>query len=110
MPCQANESGNVVVSVGRSLRDRIRNGSVVLVYCNVTGVSIPTIEWFEDGTVVTTNSKLIISSSSYVAEILIISNFQPKDSGTYECVASNVAGVISENITLVCSQHVLFCF
>ena len=89
-----------MVSVGRSITDRIRNGSVVLVHCNVTGVNIPTIEWFKDDTVITTNSKLIISSSLYVAEVLIISSFQPQDSGTYKCVASNVAGVASENITL----------
>ena len=97
-----DESGDVAVSIG-GLRTRISTGSVVVVYCNVTGIDIPSIEWFKDDTQISSGGKLSISNSSshsHIIEILTIHNFQPRDAGIYQCLAINIAGSVSGNITL----------
>ena len=99
---ETGESGYVAVSIG-GFKARISTGSVVVVYCNVTGIDIPSIEWFKDDTQISSGGKLSItrsSSHSHITEVLTINNFQPQDAGIYQCLATNIAGSVSGNITL----------
>lgn len=71
------------------------------------GVDTPKVEWFKDGTLVNDTDKIKVSTiPSYVCvtciiRLLEIRNFQPHDAGIYKCVATNVVGMASGNITLL---------
>ncbi|XP_065906698.1 uncharacterized protein [Dysidea avara] len=98
------EPGQVVVSIGIHTEATVNTGATVFVYCNVTGVDTPTIEWFKDVILISNSTNFNISSTSsdsYIIEVLTIDSFQPRDAGIYQCVATNIAGADSGNITLL---------
>ena len=94
------ELGQLVVSIGVHTEVTVYTGATVLVYCNVTGT--PTIEWFKDGIQKQRDVYTVSISSShlYTTKVLTIYNFQPRNTGIYKCVATNIAGIDSGNVTL----------
>jgi len=94
------ESGQLVVSIGVDTEVTVYTGATVLVYCNVSGT--PTIEWFKDGIQKQRGVYTVSISSShlYTTKVLTINNFQPQNTGIYKCVATNIAGTDSGNVTL----------
>jgi len=99
----APEPGQVVVRIGIHTKFTVSTGATVLVYCNATGIDIPTIEWFKDGMPVNSGRNITVRTTSshlYIAEVLTFNNFQPRDAGLYKCQAANTAGIDSRNVTL----------
>ena len=72
-------------------------GSRIILSCNATGNPEPTISWTKDGFSYN-NSRT--SFSKYYKELTII-NVTKRDSGKYECVATNGVGGDTSNATLV---------
>ncbi|HXI84312.1 MAG TPA: pectinesterase family protein [Verrucomicrobiae bacterium] len=69
-------------------------GASVTISATVTGIPTPTLQWQENGT-------NIANTSSTVS----IPNAQTGDSGTYCLIASNVAGVVTNCMTLTVSSN-----
>jgi len=106
------EPGQVVVSTTGVLPQEVTvsTGSVVLVYCNATGVDTPNIMWFKgEGMLVSSGEKFAISttsSQSFITEVLTIDNFQPRDAEVYTCAAINIAGSIGGRVILLSQLYI----
>ena len=73
-------------------------GDNVTFTCDATGNSAPTFNWTKDGSVLTTGSRISLSSDR---KHLTITNVTRKDSGQYVCEATNnVTTVPSDSATL----------
>ena len=82
------------------------SGSQLILSCNATGDPIPYIEWRRNGRVYTNSENVHVTSQSIVmlnlaVSSLTVSSITPDDIGVYECVAINVLGVVSKNITVI---------
>ncbi|GIY25109.1 hemicentin-1 [Caerostris extrusa] len=64
------------------------NGSLIL-NCSATGNPFPSIIWLKDGNELELDNNYFLSSDNIQLEI---SNVEAHDSGTYVCIATNVAG------------------
>ena len=73
-------------------------GDNVTFTCDATGNSAPTFNWTKDGSVLTTGSRISLSSDR---KQLTITNLTREDSGRYVCEATNnVTKVLSDSATL----------
>ncbi|CAH3134799.1 unnamed protein product, partial [Porites lobata] len=73
-------------------------GDNVTFTCDATGNSAPTFNWTKDGSVLTTGSRISLSSDG---KQLNITNLTREDSGRYVCEATdNVTTVLSNSATL----------
>ena len=73
-------------------------GDNVTFTCNATGNSAPTLNWTKDGSLLTTGSRISLSSDG---KQLNITNLTREDSGRYVCEATdNVTTVLSNSATL----------
>ncbi|KAI5614770.1 hemicentin-1 isoform X1 [Silurus asotus] len=79
--------------------------SRALLSCAAEGVPHPTLSWEKDGIALTgmTGAYTILSSGE-----LVLENAQPKDSGSYTCVATNTVGQHSQTIDLYVHTHPAF--
>ena len=82
------------------------SGSQLILSCNATGDPIPFIEWRRNGRVYTNSENVRVTSQSIVmlnlaVSSLTVSSITPDDIGVYECVAINVLGIVSKNITVI---------
>uniref|UniRef100_A0A3B4Z1V9 Hemicentin-1 n=1 Tax=Stegastes partitus TaxID=144197 RepID=A0A3B4Z1V9_9TELE len=73
---------------GGDVRDVILNNPVSL-YCETNAVPPPTLTWYKDGQLLTSNDKVLILPGG---RVLQIPRAQAEDSGRYTCVAVNEAG------------------
>ncbi|XP_074524022.1 hemicentin-1 [Halichoeres trimaculatus] len=73
---------------GVDVRDVILNNPISL-YCETNAVPPPTLTWYKDGHVLTSNDKVLILPGG---RVLQIPRSQAEDSGRYTCVAVNEAG------------------
>lgn len=67
-------------------------GNSLSIRCNATGFPVPQITWSKDGT-----------SLSAKGPVYVLSTLKPSDSGRYQCIATNVDGVDTQDIRI----HVL---
>ncbi|TDH08782.1 hypothetical protein EPR50_G00101320 [Perca flavescens] len=74
--------------LGGDVRDVILNNPISL-YCETNAVPPPTLTWFKDGHLLTSNDKVLILPGG---RVLQIPRSQAEDSGRYTCVAVNEAG------------------
>ena len=73
-------------------------GDNVTFTCNTTGNSAPTFNWTKDGSVLTTGSRISLSSDR---KRLTITNVTREDSGQYVCEATvNETTIQSKSATL----------
>ena len=73
-------------------------GSNVSFTCNATGNPAPTFRWTKNGSVLTTGSRISLSSDG---KQLTVANVTREDSGQYVCEATNnVTTVASDSATL----------
>uniref|UniRef100_A0A8C2ZWU4 Hemicentin-1 n=1 Tax=Cyclopterus lumpus TaxID=8103 RepID=A0A8C2ZWU4_CYCLU len=70
------------------VRDVILNNPMSL-YCETNAVPPPTLTWYKDGQLLTSNNKVLILPGG---RVLQIPRSQAEDSGRYTCVAVNEAG------------------
>lgn len=74
----------------------LRTGNAVSLYCQVTGIPTPDVEWVKRGAKSLSNHSSIVTSitSTYAtaASILHVTNAQPSDSGEFVCEAANKVG------------------
>ncbi|XP_047443825.1 hemicentin-1 isoform X2 [Mugil cephalus] len=73
---------------GGDARDVILNNPISL-YCETNAVPPPTLTWYKDGQLLTSNDKVLILPGG---RVLQIPRAQVEDSGRYTCVAVNEAG------------------
>ncbi|XP_028259472.1 hemicentin-1 [Parambassis ranga] len=73
---------------GGDARDVILNNPFSL-YCETNAVPPPTLTWYKDGQLLTSNDKVLILPGG---RVLQIPRAQAEDSGRYTCVAVNEAG------------------
>ncbi|XP_071342317.1 hemicentin-1 isoform X2 [Trachinotus anak] len=73
---------------GGDVRDVILNNPVSL-YCETNAVPPPTLTWYKDGQLLTSNDKVLIMPGG---RVLQIPRAQAEDTGRYTCVAVNEAG------------------
>ncbi|XP_044055859.1 hemicentin-1 isoform X2 [Siniperca chuatsi] len=73
---------------GGDVRDVILNNPISL-YCETNAVPPPTLTWYKDGQLLTSNDKVLILPGG---RVLQIPRTQAEDSGRYTCVAVNEAG------------------
>ena len=66
----------------------------VALSCNATGNPVPTISWTKDGSPISSNSRISLSSDN---KQLTITNVNRTDSGEYRCVANNKLGNDTSN-------------
>lgn len=88
-------------------------GSNVTLECKVTGDPIPSIQWLWRERIITNLSEGISSSQTFIMSEytekekysrLRISSVQEPNAGVYTCVATNTAGKVSKNFTLMVSR------
>ncbi|XP_031715320.1 hemicentin-1 isoform X1 [Anarrhichthys ocellatus] len=73
---------------GGDVRDVILNNPISL-YCETNAVPPPTLTWYKDGQLLSSNDKILILPGG---RVLQIPRSQAEDSGRYTCVAVNEAG------------------
>ncbi|KAK5869646.1 hypothetical protein PBY51_024348 [Eleginops maclovinus] len=73
---------------GGDVRDVILNNPISL-YCETNAVPPPTLTWYKDGQLQTSNDRVLILPGG---RVLQIPRSQAEDSGRYTCVAVNEAG------------------
>ncbi|XP_022603168.1 hemicentin-1 [Seriola dumerili] len=73
---------------GGDVRDVILNNPISL-YCETNAVPPPTLTWYKDGQLLTSNDKVLIMPGG---RVLQIPRAQAEDTGRYTCVAVNEAG------------------
>ena len=91
--------------------------------CTSTGIPVPSITWYKNGTALTPSSdprvnvgspsQQVLSSGLYqVTQNLTITNTTDTDSGNYSCAGTNIAGTNNDGFRLVvqskASIHSLF--
>ncbi|XP_034738598.1 hemicentin-1 isoform X2 [Etheostoma cragini] len=74
--------------LGGDVRDVILNNPISL-YCETNAVPPPTLTWFKDGHLLTSNDKVLILPGG---RVLQIPRSQAENTGRYTCVAVNEAG------------------
>ena len=80
--------------------------------CNATGFPLPSIQWYQNGTLVTEDDRISISNltdSRSVLSTLTVSVAMTNDSGDYQCNATNSAGNIVSDTVTVLVQGVCMC-
>jgi hypothetical protein len=76
----------------RKLKDRNATlGASVVLECRVSGSAPISVGWFQDGNEIVSGPKCQSSFSENVCT-LNLSLLEPSDTGTYTCVAANIAG------------------
>uniref|UniRef100_A0A3Q2CT39 Hemicentin-1 n=1 Tax=Cyprinodon variegatus TaxID=28743 RepID=A0A3Q2CT39_CYPVA len=109
VPPSFNRAGaSSVPGSGGDLHDVILSNPISL-YCETNAVPPPTLTWYKDGHLLTSNDKVLILPGG---RVLQIPRVQLKDSGRYTCVAINDAGEdsIQYNVRVLgefCSLQVL---
>ena len=81
------------VSVHLQNKTKVEGDNVTFT-CNATGNSAPTFNWTKDGSVLTTGSKISLSSDG---KQLTITNVTREDSGQYVCEATNNVTTVQSN-------------
>ena len=74
----------------------VARGKAVFLNCAASGKPEPVISWYYGSHKLTSDSKTTIHSNGTLA----IQNFESIDKGKYKCEAKNVAGSVTEEITL----------
>ena len=72
-----------------------REGTQLSIECRVSGIPLPTVVWMKDGNTLNTNNQIFIFFTGSTAKIMILSA-TVDDAGYYTCIASNIAGNVSE--------------
>lgn len=70
-------------------------GGVVTLDCNPRGFPIPTVVWYKDNDILIGDDRI-----TFVNGTVVIDNAFSFDSGSYSCVASNIAGNSSAEVYL----------
>ena len=80
------------------------HGSSVTFSSDANGVPEPTFSWTKDGSAVTANNRISLSSEN---KHLTITTVNRTDSGEYRCVATNSVGTVNSNaatLTVHCKK------
>ena len=67
-------------------------GKNIVLTCLVSGIPTPDITWLKDGTVLSTNDRIVISPISSNESQLVILEAIMDDAGGYTCSASSIGG------------------
>ena len=71
-------------------------GETVNVHCAANGAPRAQITWYKEGSKVIPNRRVALSSQGH----LVISAVETSDQGFYTCLANNIAGQDSRNMTI----------
>ena len=97
--------GEMTASTGQPTEIRIQPGTSVTIYCPASGVDTPSIVWFRDSVLVTSNDRFTISTTTLLGAVttgvLRIDKFRPTDAGTYQCIATNFVDSANGEVTLM---------
>ena len=87
---------------------------VALFECTATGIPAPTISWYRNGTELSGDSRITLSSHTAqslvqgdggmvysVSRSLMLADTRDDDSDTYTCIADNIAGNDTQDFELV---------
>ena len=78
-------------------------GAEVIVQCFASGNPLPTVNWYKDGILLSTNGKIVIVETSLsntnISKELTISSLKLSHEGTYTCFGSNTLpnGTVSDS-------------
>ena len=81
--------------------------------CNATGNPSPQITWRKNGIAYTDSERVNItvqSLSGFAVSSLTVSSAIYSDGGLYECVAVNVLGIDSDNITVLVAGEIVYMY
>ena len=101
--------GDAVFGIGRGegAENRVPAGTDAMIFCPFAGLDEPSARFFrlEDGVFVEivngTGPYLILDAPAGNGIILTITDFSGDFAGTYQCVATNVAGEVSATSVLI---------
>ena len=101
----------VLVALPTALNVTLIEGNIIQ-SCNATGFPLPSIQWYQNGTLVTEDDRTSISNltdSRSVLSTLTVSVAMTNDSGEYHCNASNTVGSVVSDTVTVFVQGVCMC-
>ena len=95
----------VAAIVDSPMTQNVTSGESFYLTCNATGYPVPIIEWRQNGTSYTIRNPSVITiipidglrSNSSVVNV---DNATVNDTGLYQCVATNVVGTDTQNVTV----------
>ena len=73
----------------------VKLGQATTLTCENTGIPTPNVVWFKNGTVIQNNADYIVSGNQ-----LTISNIQPDDLTSFQCLVSNEVGMAIKELFL----------
>lgn len=78
----------------------------VRIECDAQGLPFPKITWYKDGSIISLSSAHFTYSGG--GRYLDIQNVLTSDSGWYECLAENVAGLVRKELRLSVNGNIFF--
>ena len=96
---------HISVSTGTPTNLTVDTGTIVTMYCPVTGDN-PIIDWLKDDVTFSDgdHDRIMISTTTLpgadFTSVVTIDGFQPSDSGTYQCMAANTVGADIGEVTV----------
>lgn len=82
----------------------------VTLECKVTGVPVPSIQWFKGDQLLSPSADIKVQSQPDGTQTLIIESIQVDSEGTYKCVAENNAGKAETKATVGVKSKLLLRF
>ena len=84
-----------------------------VISCNAAGNPPPQISWRKNGVAYASSERVNItmqSFSGFAVSSLTVSSAIQSDGGLYECVAVNVLGIDSDNITVLIAGEIMYVY
>jgi len=73
-----------------------KDGDTVDIFCEASGIPLPTLSWYKDGRELTPCDRVLIAGNR-----VRLKNIGKADAGVYTCVFKNIAGTVSHLMKLV---------
>ena len=72
----------------------------VLFLCSASGIPVPTIAWYRNGSLLNSSSASVTYNGTEVTSVLDLGMLQVADAGVYTCNASSSTGSTTRDFTL----------